>query len=201
MTLRKPAETSEPVNDLIRERWSPRSFNGEPVARNVLRSLFEAARWAPSCNNSQPWRYIVATRDDGAEYEKAQGCFNERNQRWTRLAPVVGFVCAYKNLPNGNPSPTHAYDTGMATAQLIMQATDHGLHVHQAAGILRDKVRETYAVPEDTDVICGFALGFQGEAELLPEELPEREVQPRQRNDLAGMVFTGAFGTTSPIVG
>ena len=201
MPVKKPAKTSEPVHDLIRDRWSPRSFTAEPVGKKTLVSLFEAARWAPSANNVQPWRFIVATADDKAEYEKAQTCINERNQRWSRLAPVVGFVCAHKLMPNGNPSGSHVYDTGMAMAQLIVQATAHGLFVHQMAGISRDKVRETYGVPDDTDVVCGFALGHQGEANALPEELPEREVEERKRNALSATVFTGAFGKASPLVG
>ena len=200
MTVHKPAETSVAINNLIRDRWSPRSFLDKPVPKELLVSLFEAARWAASCNNSQPWRYIIATSDDSEEYERMQSCVNERNQRWTRLAPVIGFVCAYKMMGNGKPSPTHFYDTGMASAQLLMQATEHGLVVHQMAGILRDNVRETYAVPEDTDIVCGFGLGYQGEADLLPEELPEREVQPRVRQALSDFVFTGKFGETSPIV-
>jgi nitroreductase len=201
MPLDKPAKTSEPVHPLIAERWSPRSFLDRPVDRRMLVSLFEAARWAPSCNNSQPWRFIVATSDDAGEYERAQGCVNERNQRWSRTAPVVGFVCAYKNLPNGNPSPTSVYDAGMGMAQLIMQATEHGLRVHQMAGILKDKVVETYAVPDDTSVVCGFALGYQGEPDALPEELPGREREERERQPLSAMVFTGKFGAASSIVG
>lgn len=194
MILRKPAETSEPIHELIRERWSPRAFLDRPVPRELLTSLFEAARWAPSCNNSQPWRYIVAASDDREAYETAQSCVNERNQRWSRLAPVLSFVCAYKFLADGKPSPSHMYDTGMASAQLILQAAEHGLVVHQMAGILRDKIRETYGVPDDTDIICGLALGYQGHASLLPAELPEREEQPRKRQALADFVFAGKFG-------
>lgn len=200
MTVHKPAETSVAIHDLIRDRWSPRSFLDRPVSKEVLVSLFEAARWAPSCNNSQPWRYIVATNEDAEEYERIQGCVNERNQRWSRLAPVIVIVCAYKMMANDRPSPTHFYDTGMASALLTMQATAHGLVIHQMAGILRDKIKETYAVPDDTDVICGFGLGYQGEPSLLPDELAEREVAPRERQALTDFVFTGKFGSTSPIV-
>ena len=200
MPLSKPAITSEPINALIAERWSPRSFLDRPVDRKMLVSLFEAARWAPSCNNSQPWRFIVATSDNMAEWERVQGCINERNQRWSRTAPVAGFVCAHKFMANGNPSPTPQYDSGMAMAMLLIQATEHGLRVHQMAGILRDKIRETYSVPDDNDVICGFALGYQGEAEALVEELPGREVEERVRQPLGDMVFTGKFGETSPLV-
>ena len=121
MTVQKPAETSVEIHELIRDRWSPRSFLDRPVPKEVLVSLFEAARWAPSCNNSQPWRFIIATSDDAAEYERMQSCVNERNQLWTRLAPVIGFVCGYKMMANDRPSPTHTYDSGMATAQLLLQ--------------------------------------------------------------------------------
>lgn len=200
MPVRKPAETSQPVHELIRDRWSPRSFADKPVEKDVLISLFEAARWAPSCNNSQPWRYIVATRDNAEEYERAQNCINERNQRWSRLAPVVGFVCAWKLFPNGNPSRTAWYDTGMASGQLLLQATARGLVAHQMAGILYDKVVETYAVPEDAEVVCGFALGYQGEPDALIEELAQREVAPRERKPLADMVFSGTFGSTSDLI-
>ena len=201
MAIDKPAQTSEPIHQLIRDRWSPRSFLDKPVDNTILVSLFEAARWAPSCNNSQPWRFIVATSDNQDEWEQAQNCINERNQRWSRTAPVVGFVCAYKLMANGNPSPTHTYDAGMGMAMLLMQATDHGLRAHQMAGIVKDKITQTYNMPDDTDVVAGFALGYQGDADALPDELAEREVQERVRQPLADMVFTGAFGNTSPIVG
>jgi len=162
MAQDKPAQTSVPIHKLIRDRWSPRSFQDKPVDSKILVSLFEAARWAPSCNNSQPWRLIVATSDSNSEWERAQNRINECNQRRSRAAPVVGFVCAHKLMPNGNPSPTHIYDAGMGMAMLLMQATDHVLRAHQMAGILKDKIVETYPVPDDSDVVAGFALGYQG---------------------------------------
>ena len=201
MTLRKPAETSQPVHDLIRERWSPRAFADKPVPRDVLVSLFEAARWAASCNNSQPWRFIVAARDNPAEYEKLLHCLNDRNQSWAVQAPVIMVACADRNLPNGNPSRHGWYDTGAAVAQLSLQALSHGLYVHQMQGILPDKVRETYKVPDDFDVCTGIALGYAGEAETLPGDYAKREVLPRERKPLHEFVFTGAFGTSSALVG
>lgn len=201
MTLRKPAVTGQPVHDLIRDRWSPRAFADRPVPWAVLASLFEAARWAASSNNSQPWRFIVATRDDPAEYEKLLHCVNERNRTWAVQAPVIMVTCADRNLPNGNPSRHGWYDTGAAMAQLSLQATAHGLVVHQMQGILPEKVREVYRVPEDFDVCTGIALGYQGEAEALPDDYARREVLPRERKPLSELVFTGAFGTTSPLVG
>ena len=159
MALQKPAETTQPVHPLIRDRWSPRAFLDKPIPRDVLISLFEAARWAASCNNSQPWRFILASREDEAEYQKLLGCFNERNQSWAVTAPTLMIACADRNLPNGNPSDHGWYDTGAAMAQLTIQAAEHGLVLHQAQGIVPDKIRTTYNVPEDFDICTGIALG------------------------------------------
>jgi nitroreductase len=201
MTLRKPAETTQPIHPLLADRWSPRAFNGKPVPKDVLVSLFEAARWAASCNNSQPWRFIVATRDDADAYATLLGCFNDRNQSWAHTAPVLMITCADKNLPDGRPSDYGYYDTGAAMAQLTMQAATHGVVVHQAQGIIFDKVRETYGVPDNFDICTGIAIGYQGEPEVLPEDYAKREVLPRERRALSDTVFTGGFGKTSGIVG
>jgi nitroreductase len=201
MPLEKPAETSQPVIDVIRDRWSPRAFTDRMVPRETLISLFEAARWAASCNNSQPWRFIVATKDDPAEYEKLLGCFNDRNQSWAVQAPVIMIVCAYKFLPDGRTAHTHWYDSGAAMAQFTAQATSHGLHVHQMQGILYDRIPEVYDVPDDYDVCTGVALGYQGDGDTLPESYAAREPLPRERHPLNQIVFTGRFGKSSSIVG
>jgi nitroreductase len=200
MTLRKPAETSQPVHELIRERWSPRAFNGKPVPKDVLASLFEAARWAASCNNSQPWRFLVASKDEPEAYETLLRCFNDRNQSWAVTAPVIMITCADKNLPDGRPSNYGFYDTGAAMAQLTVQASALGLVVHQAQGILFDKVRETYGVPDDFHICTGVALGYQGEPDVLPEDYAKREVLPRERKTLPEIVFTGGFGKASGLI-
>jgi len=197
----KPAETTQPIHELLHNRWSPRAYADKPVPREILISLFEAARWAASCNNSQPWRFIVATRDNKTEYEKLLHCFNDRNQSWAVSAPVLVVTCADRNLPDGRPSNYGWYDTGAAVAQLTLQAMSHGLWVHQAQGILPDRVRETYAVPADFDICTGFALGYQGEPGVLPEDYAKREVLPRERKPVTELVFTGGFGKTSASVG
>jgi len=201
MRIERPAETDKPILELLKKRWSPRAFAEEPVKREDLVAMLEAARWAASCNNGQPWRWILATREDGEEYERLLGCLTERNQRWARQAPVLMIVCAYKLLPNGNPNPHNWYDCGAAMAQFTMQAESMGMRVHQMAGIQRDKVRETYGVPEDYDVCTGVACGWHGDPATLPEELPGRETEPRVRKPLDEVVFTGAFGTPSQHVG
>lgn len=193
--LNKPAETSTPVNALIRERWSPRAFQSKPVSKTDLTGVLEAARWAASCNNGQPWRFIVATSDNAAAYAAAVTGFNARNQRWVKTAPVIVFVCARKTFEaNGNPNAHSWYDTGAAVAQLSIEAESRGLRLHQAAGIEREVIRKTHGVPDDVDIIAGFALGYQGDPDSLPEELPGRERESRARKPLSEVVFSSKFG-------
>lgn len=200
MAMDKPAETRQPIHQLLHNRWSPRAFQDKPVPKDVLVSLFEAARWAASCNNSQPWRFIIAVKEDAGEYKKLLSCFNDRNQSWAYQAPVLMITCADKNLPDGRPSNYGFYDTGAAMTQLTVQASMHGLVVHSAQGIEADKIVETYGVPDDFTVCTGVAIGYQGEADTLPEDYARREVLPRDRKPVTDLVFTGAFGKTSSMV-
>ena len=201
MTLRKPAVASMPLNDLILNRWSPRSFTDQLVDNDTLFALFEAARWAASCNNLQPWRYILATKSDPDAWETAQNCTLDRNQRWTRTAPVIGYVMSEPvPLPGERENLWHQFDAGMASAQLTLEAESRGLVVHQFAGIDYDAVRKTYKVPENVDIICGIVFGYQGEPEDLPEDLPGREIEPRVRKDLSEFIYKGAYGESAPEV-
>lgn len=196
--LKKPAQTSRDVHELIRDRWSPRAFDaGKPVSHDAILSMFEAARWAASSNNVQPWRFILATRDNEAAHAQAVSGFNIRNQRWAQNAPVLVFGLARKVNDTGAANGSAQYDTGAAVAQLVLQATALGLVVHQAGGIEKDKIREMYQVPEDTDVVVGIAIGYQADASVLPEDLPQRELAPRERKALSEIVFAGAYGETA----
>ena len=195
MPMRKPAQTGTPVHDLIRERWSPRAFADRPVDQAVLRSVFEAARWAASCFNDQPWSFIVATREEPTEFDRLLGCLLPGNQAWARAAPVLMISVARLAFNHNGKPNRHAYhDVGQAAAQLTMQASNQGLVVHQMGGIDLGKIRQTYAVPDGHDPVAGLALGYQGPTAALPEEIRERELAPRQRMPLAEMVFSGAFG-------
>lgn len=197
--LEKPAVTSRPVNDLIRDRWSPRAFAPAPVGRDDLIAVMEAARWAASSGNGQPWRWMVATKDDPQAYEAALSCFNASNQRWAKTAPVLIFGCARRTSERtGSPNPHAWYDLGLANAQLTIQAQSLGLVVHQAAGIEHDKARAAFSIPDEFDVVVGMALGYPGDPDSLPDELPGREREPRVRKPLGETVFTGAFGTPAP---
>ena len=129
MPINKPAKTDYKIIDLISNRWSPRAFAEKGVPKDILRPLFEAARWAASCNNSQPWRYIIAQKENTDQFSKALSCFNENNQKWAKNAPVLGFVCAYQLMAGDRKSRTNFYDTGMAMAQFTLQALEHDLSV------------------------------------------------------------------------
>ena len=202
MPLDKAAVTDHPVHDLIRDRWSPRAFADRPVPRDVLCSLLEAARWAPSRGNAQPWAYILATTEQEGEFERILGCYSERNQAWAFAAPVIMIGCAKQTMPDGAPNLPARHDLGAASAFICLQATALGLKVHQMVGLDVDKVRATYAVPEDYDILTGVALGYQGDPDALPEtfDLRARELLPRERKPITAFAFGGKFGTTSPAI-
>lgn len=198
----RPAETSTPVHDIIRDRWSPRAFDARPVEPEKLRALFEAARWAASSYNGQPWYFIVATKDDPENFKRVLDCFVEFNQSWAKNAPVVAIsVARLKFEHNGEPNRHAFHDVGQAAANLAIQATALGLQVHQMAGILPDKAREIFGIPEGYEAVAGIAIGYPGSHESLPDPLRQREIEPRARKPLASFVFTEKWGKTSPIVG
>jgi nitroreductase len=199
--VEKPAETTNPVHDLIKRRWSPRSFADKAVESAVLRSLLEAARWAPSSNNEQPWFYIVATKEEPAEFERLLNCLVESNQTWARHAPVLMLSVARLVFNKNGQLNRHAlHDVGQAAAHLALEATARGLGVHQMAGILPEKARELFAIPAGFEVVAGMAVGYPGDPEALPEKLKEREVAPRFRKPLVSFVFAGKWGQTAPVV-
>jgi nitroreductase len=199
--LQKSAETSAPVHDLIRERWSPRAFSSRPIEKEKLRSLFEAARWAASSYNAQPWYFIVATKDDPENYKKILDTFVEFNQGWAKNAPVVALsVARMKFEHNGTPNNHAFHDVGQAAANLALQATALGLQVHQMAGILPYKAREIFGIPDGYEAVAGFAIGYPGDPADLPDTLREQERAPRSRKPLDSFVFTGKWGKISPIV-
>lgn len=201
-SLKKPAETSVAVHDLIRHRWSPRAFDSQAVEPEKLRSIFEAARWAASSYNAQPWFFIVATKDHPENYKRILDCFVEFNQGWAKSAPVVALsVARMKFEHNGAPNNHAFHDVGQAAATLALQATAHGLQVHQMAGILPEKAREIFGIPEGYEAVAGFAIGYPGDPATLPDKLGEQERAPRSRKPLDSFVFTGKWGQVFPIVG
>jgi len=197
--MRKPAPSDFPVHELIRERWSPRAFSDKPVPQDILRAIFEAARWAPSSNNEQPWAYIVAARDDKDSFEKMLGVLVEFNAKWARSAPVLALAVselafAKNNVPNRNAQ----YDTGAASALLSVEATARGLAVHQMAGFDPDKARQVFGIPAGWEAIAALAIGYPGDPASLPPPLKDREMAPRTRKPIAEFVMAGHWGHTAP---
>ncbi len=200
MLPNKPADTAIKLNDLVRNRFSTRAYSDKPVAREDIIAVLEAARWAASSNNIQPWRYIVATKDEPEEHQRIVSCMKPGNQEWAPVAPVLMMALAKLEKPSGEENRHAFHDTGAATAQLTMEATARGLFVRQMAGILPDKVREVFSVPDDFGVVAGLALGYQGDPADLPEHRQGPEAAARERQPLTDMVFAGSFGKTSPLV-
>jgi nitroreductase len=199
--MRRPAPVNEPINEVLSHRWSPRAFDSRAVEPAKLRSLFEAARWAASCANAQPWFFIVAPRVSEPEnFQRALECLVEQNQGWAKSAPVLGFSVARANFENGKPNHHAVYDVGAAAANLCAEAASLDLQVHQMAGIDAEKVRRTFGVPEGYDVMAGMALGYPGDPQSLPEPLRQREIAPRVRKPLDSFVFSGSWGQASPLV-
>ena len=201
MVMEKPAETQYPIHELLRRRWSPRAFSDRRVDPAIMRSLLEAARWAPSSYNEQPWSFIVATKDDTAEFSRLLSCLVEGNIQWAQHAPVLMVSVARLSFEDDGKPNRHAFhDVGLAVANLIVQATALGLVVHQMAGILPDKIRKLYGIPEGYEAVAGIALGYPGDPQSLPEGLRKRELAPRERKALTEFVFSGRWGRTSPLV-
>jgi nitroreductase len=199
--MEKPADTTYPIEELLKRRWSPRAFADRPVEPEKLLSLWEAARWAASTANQQPWSFIVATKQDEAEYARLLSCLRENNQQWASRAPVLMVSVAKLAFDaNGQPNRHAFHDVGLAVANLIMQATALGLGVHQMAGIYSDRVRELYGIPEDFEPVAGIVLGYPGDPASLPDELRQRELAPRTRKSLDTFVFQGAWGETASMV-
>lgn len=199
--MEKPAETQFPVHELVRRRWSPRAFSPREVPADVLRSLFEAARWAPSSYNAQPWAFLVATKEDRANFDRILNTLVDQNRAWAQHAPVVMVNAAKKNFDHDGSVNRHAlYDTGQATAYLTVQAVAMGLGVHQMAGFYPEKVRELFQVPAGWDPGAAIALGYPAEEHEVPENLREKEKAPRVRKPIREFVFAGKWGEISPIV-
>jgi nitroreductase len=185
----RPAPTDRPVHRLIAARWSPRALDPDrPVEREKLESILEAARWAPSCFNDQPWNYLVFTGEDPAALNRARGCLSEGNA-WARRAPVLMFSVARKDFAhNGRPNRFAEHDQGMASVLAALEAVNLGLCFHQMAGFSRKKLAEDFPVPEGYEVMAAIAVGYPGRISDLPPGKREAETAPRERRPQAAFV-------------
>jgi nitroreductase len=155
--MEKPTPTDHPIEEILKRRWSPRAFSDRLIETEKLQRMFEAARWAASSFNEQPWSFIVATREKPDEYAALLSCLTEKNQQWARRAPVLMVSVAKLNFEkNGKPNRHAFHDVGMAVSNLIVQATALGLYVHRMAGFSVETVRETYGVPEGFEPVAAM---------------------------------------------
>jgi nitroreductase len=197
----KQASPDHPISELITKRWSPYGYSDRPVSKDDLRALFEAARWAPSSYNEQPWSYVVATKDDPENFKKVLSCLVEGNQAWASAAPVLAIGCTSLNFTrNGQPNAAAVHDLGIAAANLCVEATARGLQVHQMIGILPEKARQVFHVPEGVRPLTGLAIGYAADPATLTEKIKERDLSPRTRKKLAEFVFAGDWGKASSLV-
>ncbi|MCA9620116.1 MAG: nitroreductase family protein [Myxococcales bacterium] len=193
--MEKPASAQHELHPLIKNRWSPRSFRAEPLAPGMLEQLLEAARWAASCFNEQPWRYLVARREDAPGFAAMLACLAESNQIWAKNASVLLLAVARTSFTHNDKPNRHAlHDVGQASASLSLQATALSLSVHQMAGFDGDRARVTYGIPDGFEPVTAIAIGYGGEPDALPEPLAERERAPRERRALTEIAFAGRWG-------
>ena len=198
--MQKPAHTQYTIHPLLQNRWSPRAFSKDAVEEDKLQSLLEAARWASSCFNEQPWHFIVASNQHEKEHARMQTCIVAGNS-WAKLAPVLMITVAKLTFTHNETSNHHAYhDIGLAVGNLVVQATDLGLSVHQMAGIFPDVAKSLYHIPDHYEALTALAIGYVGDPQSLPGELRERELAARTRRSLSDFVFSGQWGQSSPIV-
>lgn len=190
--VQKNRSTTHEINSLIINRWSPRSFVPEEISDNELFSLFEAARWAPSSSNSQPWRFIYAKRNS-KNWNDLFNLLVDFNKQWCADASALVVIISRKNFEhNGQPSITHQFDTGSAWENLAIQAVSQGLVTHAMAGFDYEKARKDLAVPVDFEVVAMIAIGKRGSKEKLSPELQAREI-PNTRKPLSEIVMEGKF--------
>ena len=187
--LTNTAHTVYPVNELIKKRWSARAFSSKSVERVKLFSILEAARWAPSSNNEQPWRYLVFTNDNIEKLKKAQEVLLEFNS-YAKRAPVL--ICSITKKiysDKGTFNRLYFHDLGAANENMFLESFNQGLIMHEMGGFDVTKARQMFDIPEDYEVGIMIAIGYQDDHKVLPEKLKEKSSLPRQRKPLSEIAF------------
>ena len=199
-TNSKAAASLPTVHELIRNRWSPRAFSEKPVSTEDLATILDAGRWAASSYNEQPWRFIVAPKQDHAAFEKLLGLLVPFNQAWAKSAAVLMLVVAKKTFSHNNtPNGYGVHDAGAALATMALQATALGLHIHGMAGFDHDRARTELSIPDDFAVAAFSALGYLGSPDQLPDGAKQQELATRTRKPLSELAFTTTWATPLPL--
>jgi nitroreductase len=197
--MQKPAITQVPIAELIANRWSPRAFDAnKPVSHEQIIALLEAARWAPSCFGDQPWRFLVWNKHtDESAWQQAFDCLAPSNQTWVKASPILMLSCA-DTLFNHNQQPNRwaQHDTGAAAENLCLQASGMGLAAHQMGGFNADLAREKFNIPAQYTPMTMLAVGYAGDANILPDDLKTRELAERKRKPIGELFFAGTWGNS-----
>jgi nitroreductase len=193
-TIDKKAKTNYEIMPLIAERWSPVLFSDKQIEEEKLMQVFEAARWAPSSRNEQPWRFIYA-HNGTPEFNKMIEALMEGNQDWAKDVPVLVIVLSEKfSSFNGEPMFHYMYDTGAASMQMQLQALELGIYSHTMGGFYAEKTKDLFKIPENLEIVSFVAFGYPTDKiNNRPSHLQERDKSPRDRKPLSDIVFKGAF--------
>lgn len=188
--VKESREASYDIDPIFLNRWSPRSYKSDAIPDEVLFSLFEAARWAPSASNEQPWRFVFACTQE--DKERFYPFIAEGNRVWCEKAPVLVLAISKTISSRNTHNRAHAFDTGTAWGYLALEATRQGLVTHAMGGFDPEKAREALGIPEGYEPQAVIAVGYQGDKAALNEVLQERE-KPSARRTLSETVFEGVF--------
>lgn len=188
----KKADTHTPIHDLLASRWSPRAFQQKQIPQEEINTLFEAARWAASSMNEQPWRFIYARKGEPA-FEKIANTLMEGNA-WAKEAPLLLVTIIKENFAkNGKNNRVALHDLGLAMGNLSIQAEHLGIALHHMGGIYTEKITQAFELPEDATPQTVVAIGYYGDAEQLNGELKQRELAQRERNPINDFAFNGIY--------
>jgi len=189
------APSDVPILDVLADRWSPRAFSERSVESDKVASMMEAARWAPSCFNEQPWSFIIADKhEDPDGYHRLFDCMLEGNQAWAGTAPILMLSVAKMFFEyNNKPNRFGYHDLGMAVGNLLAQASSMDLYVHQMAGYHKGMAQKIFRIPQGYEPVAMFAVGYLGDPSQLPEGTRERETEPRKRYPVAEFTYAGIW--------
>lgn len=191
--MKKPAITSQPINQIIAERWSCRAFDiNKSISREQIISICEAGRWAPSCNGDEPWRFLIwDIYHNKQAYERAFNCLGVWNQKWVKNAPVLLAACADSQFRrDGKPNRWGQFDTGAASMNIYLQAVTLGLMAHPMGGFDKDRLRIEFNIQEQFEIMAMIAIGYQAEADVIEDEKQRaNELKVRERKPIGTMFF------------
>jgi nitroreductase len=194
--LKPKPQFSHEIHPLLQRRWSPRAFSARPVDEATLLTLLEAARWAASANNEQPWRFIYGAKTQGDRYAKLFECLSEWNQAWAQSAPALIMTLVKTHFEkNGRPNQWALHDLGLAVGNLTTQASALDLYVHNMGGFSVEKARELFNLPPDLNPVTMIAVGYLGDPEQLSDSHKANELAQQQRKTIEELILNGEAST------